>query len=261
MTDQIQVSMDASQERTSRCCRKVAYQTCCRLQVLAMPALCPSSVLCSRMLPYPTPFGRVSCQRIFSLLSPAPAIIILYWLLPLPRNNSFSDSAKIQSSSTRAKRVLRWKNGLGRYVICFLQGTSRLSGAILLLIGDGYPNRIPDLQKWLAYHGIWLEISGKINTQMLSPATLYTAYLVFKLATGAFGFQSLPAEVSVGLAGSESFTRGVFLDAKRGRRRRHGMLSRSWHFGLRASVPTGGSDGGYPKERADGWLEIKLGFF
>ncbi|KAJ9166654.1 hypothetical protein P3X46_021372 [Hevea brasiliensis] len=107
----------------------------------------------------------------------------------------------------------------------------------------------------------WLEISGKINTQMLSPATLYTAYLVFKLATGAFGFQSLPAEVSVGLAGSESFTRGVFLDAKRGRRRRHGMLSRSWHFGLRASVPTGGSDGGYPKERADGWLEIKLGEF
>ncbi|KAJ9167091.1 hypothetical protein P3X46_021767 [Hevea brasiliensis] len=105
----------------------------------------------------------------------------------------------------------------------------------------------------------WLEICGKINTQMLSPAAMYTAYLVFKLTKEAYGLQSHPAKVSVGLAGSESFTRSVFLDVKREQRR--GSFNRRGNFGLLASVPNAGSDGGYPKERADGWLEIKLGEF
>ncbi|OAY23416.1 putative F-box protein PP2-B12 [Manihot esculenta] len=87
----------------------------------------------------------------------------------------------------------------------------------------------------------WLEIHGKIETQMLSPATMYTAYLVFKLAREAYGWHAPPAEVSVGLAGSESTKSRVCLDTGRGRR---------LHLPI-----------GYPKEREDGWLEVKLGEF
>ncbi|KAG8633115.1 hypothetical protein MANES_18G077024v8 [Manihot esculenta] len=105
----------------------------------------------------------------------------------------------------------------------------------------------------------WLEINGRINTQMLSPATMYTAYLVFKLATGASGFRSQNAEVSVGLAGSTfSFKRSVLLDARIGRGRN--LLLDNW-FGSKAYVPAGGGDGRYPEVRKDGWLEIKLGEF
>ena len=61
----------------------------------------------------------------------------------------------------------------------------------------------------------WLEISGKIDTSMLSPSTLYAAYLVLK-SIGAYGFEYQPAEVSVGLVGIESCKHSVFLDAERG---------------------------------------------
>jgi hypothetical protein len=89
----------------------------------------------------------------------------------------------------------------------------------------------------------WLEIRGKINTCMLSPATLYTAYLVFKVTTGSFGFEDQPVEVAVGVVGSDGHKRkrSVFLDTERGRRQRN------------QTVPAA--------RRGDGWLEIELGEF
>lgn len=89
----------------------------------------------------------------------------------------------------------------------------------------------------------WLEISGTISSQMLSPETLYTAYLVYKLTPEAVGFDCQAVEVSVGLVGSESCKRSVYLDdSKRGN-------------------PAGEDDPQYqqPYERADGWLEVELG--
>ncbi|TKY63642.1 putative F-box protein PP2-B12 [Spatholobus suberectus] len=48
----------------------------------------------------------------------------------------------------------------------------------------------------------WLEIKGRIKTRILSPNTLYTAYLVFKQSSaGAYGFKNQPVEVSVGVVG------------------------------------------------------------
>ncbi|KAJ8753646.1 hypothetical protein K2173_025637 [Erythroxylum novogranatense] len=131
----------------------------------------------------------------------------------------------------------------------------------------------------------WLEIRGKICASLLSPATLYSAYLVFKSATETYVFDYGPLEVSMGLAGAESPTRSVYLDARRGRRQRYqtgrgriGLVSRKFMSGMKMQAPVpvvesdGGmqmqapgpvveSDGPYPRERKDGWLEIELGEF
>ena len=88
----------------------------------------------------------------------------------------------------------------------------------------------------------WLEIRGKIDIRMLSPMTLYAAYLVFKLTTGAYGFQRQPMKTTVGLVGGESLKRTVYLDA-------------------RTPVPEENDNVPYPQVRGDGWLEIELGDF
>ncbi|XP_028770093.1 F-box protein At2g02240-like [Neltuma alba] len=84
----------------------------------------------------------------------------------------------------------------------------------------------------------WLEIRGRINTRMLSPSTLYTAYLVFKLTANAKGFKNKPVEVSVGIAGNDNDAQRqiVFLDPQ--------------------EAQGENLNGQYPNERADGWLEI-----
>ncbi|CAK7354004.1 unnamed protein product [Dovyalis caffra] len=112
----------------------------------------------------------------------------------------------------------------------------------------------------------WFEIRGKISATMLSPATLYTAYLVFKPTQGAYGLDYQPVEVGVGLVGSESGKRNVYLDSDRGRaqqyqfvRRRTGLFNRRRMVGMQA--PARENSGQHPKERGDGWLEVELGEF
>ncbi|KAJ6758697.1 hypothetical protein OIU74_025365 [Salix koriyanagi] len=114
----------------------------------------------------------------------------------------------------------------------------------------------------------WLEIRGKINATMLSPATLYTAYLVFRPTGGVYGLDYHPVEVRVGLVGSESGKRNVYLDSESGCKqqyhfvRRHTRIfNRGRIVGMPASEPARESDGHYPKKRGDGWLEIELGDF
>ncbi|KAJ6956994.1 F-box protein [Populus alba x Populus x berolinensis] len=105
----------------------------------------------------------------------------------------------------------------------------------------------------------WLEILGKINATMLSPATLYTAYLVFRPTRGLYGLDYQPVEVGVGLVGSER---------ERGWRqqyhfvsRRIGLFNRCRIVGMPASEPARENNGQYPNKREDGWLEIELGEF
>ncbi|KDP32894.1 hypothetical protein JCGZ_12186 [Jatropha curcas] len=86
----------------------------------------------------------------------------------------------------------------------------------------------------------WFDIKGKINISMLSPATLYKAYLVFKLTSRVSGFENRPIEALVGLVGSESCKRTVYLDNRNARNR---------------------NDHNHPNNRGDGWLEIELGEF
>ncbi|XP_073262241.1 putative F-box protein PP2-B12 isoform X1 [Populus alba] len=114
----------------------------------------------------------------------------------------------------------------------------------------------------------WLEILGKINATMLSPATLYTAYLVFRPTRGLYGLDYQPVEVGVGLVGSERGKRNVYLDSERGWRqqyhfvsRRIGLFNRCRIVGMPASEPARENNGQYPNKREDGWLEIELGEF
>ncbi|XP_047317028.1 F-box protein PP2-B11-like [Impatiens glandulifera] len=90
----------------------------------------------------------------------------------------------------------------------------------------------------------WLEINGKLSTEVLSRNTLYGVYLVFNLTSEAYGMDfDESVEVSCGIMGgaAASETQTVILD----RRRR------------RSSSSSG--VGNEPKVRKDGWLEIKMG--
>ncbi|AES61118.2 phloem protein [Medicago truncatula] len=115
----------------------------------------------------------------------------------------------------------------------------------------------------------WFEIRGWINTIMLSPKTLYGAYLVFKSsASGTYGFEYQPCEASIVIAGGDTVERNVFLDVERGRRLRYQIVHRFRTTGiftrLRPLVePIESVDDmqKHPKERADGWLEMELGEF
>lgn len=117
----------------------------------------------------------------------------------------------------------------------------------------------------------WLEIRGKINTRTLSPKTKYAAYLLFKSASGSYGFEYHPVEVSVGIAGGESGeSRVVYLDADQNQRhrfqimpRRAGLFNRTLRhiYRVRAAVAREEGNEHYPIQRKDGWMEIELGEF
>ncbi|XP_050230273.1 F-box protein At2g02240-like [Mercurialis annua] len=122
----------------------------------------------------------------------------------------------------------------------------------------------------------WLEITGKISTNLLSPSTLYSAYLVFKLKERAHGLLDPPAEAIVGVgAETERNRRTVYLDTDadssyRMSLRRQGPVMLRTRGGLArriaeaeppvAAGPSGESENG-PKKRGDGWVEVELGEF
>ncbi|XP_031379077.1 LOW QUALITY PROTEIN: putative F-box protein PP2-B12 [Punica granatum] len=88
----------------------------------------------------------------------------------------------------------------------------------------------------------WFEIWARFDVRILSLSTLYAAYLVFKFNPDSDGFENLPIEVGVHHVDGETImNRTVYLD--------HDL-----------ELLQEGTDI-YPKEREDGWLEIKLGEF
>ncbi|KAL2941200.1 putative F-box protein PP2-B12 [Bienertia sinuspersici] len=113
----------------------------------------------------------------------------------------------------------------------------------------------------------WLEIIGKLKTSLLSPNTDYAAYLVFKMTSEAYGFYS-PAEVVLRTPGGKVETGNVYLDSRDKYQivpRR--MFNRSRAPPTRAPTPMPlvererEDDAKLPKQRGDGWLEIKIGEF
>ena len=97
----------------------------------------------------------------------------------------------------------------------------------------------------------WFDIRGKMSTSVLSPKTNYAAYLVFKLRTRASGFNP-PPKASVGTTGGvEDYKQTVRLGLPaREPRQQHQIVP---------SLPQ--QHNSHPKQRKDGWLEIKLGEF
>lgn len=130
----------------------------------------------------------------------------------------------------------------------------KLSGINLI-----YLNRFLEVAELITV--CWLEIRGRIDIRMLSPSTLYAAYLVFKFTPDSYGFKNQPIEVRVGLVDGEATQRTVYLNSERrgsGPRHRH-------HFrrnrGLELEDVRGEGMDRYPKERGDSWLEVGLGEF
>lgn len=95
----------------------------------------------------------------------------------------------------------------------------------------------------------WLEIQGKIETSILSPQTMYAAYLVVKFADRAYGLDFLPSEVSVE-AGQQRSQALVHL------RRRDSDRTSSERLRVCFLDPSR-----VPHRRRDGWFEIELGEF
>lgn len=125
----------------------------------------------------------------------------------------------------------------------------------------------------------WLDIQGKMPTQMLSLKTTYAAYLVYKLGEDSYGLEvvakafvgfteatssvSNTEDTSIGtdmsasnsLVDTESNSIYLSPSAHRRRDRRPGWR-RLWY-----PVPGKLNDGRIPQRRLDGWLEIFLGEF
>ncbi|CDY17601.1 BnaA06g34200D [Brassica napus] len=96
-------------------------------------------------------------------------------------------------------------------------------------------------------HVCCFRIRGKISCGMLSKGTHYLVYLVFKRTSGgSVGFEETPMEAQVGFVGKESSKSFVLLEPSRrgvrGEREADGHVEE-------------------PKERGDGWSEVKLGNF
>ncbi|KAK3427607.1 hypothetical protein EUGRSUZ_F03790 [Eucalyptus grandis] len=103
----------------------------------------------------------------------------------------------------------------------------------------------------------WLEIRGTISSRMLSPRTLYAAYLVFKFTHKRNGFQMRVFEVGAGFAGYEVGKRSVYLSRTKRSTLWYGINRPPVYIPLESDE----GDDSYPKERRDGWLEIELGEF
>ncbi|XP_062084870.1 F-box protein PP2-B15-like [Humulus lupulus] len=106
----------------------------------------------------------------------------------------------------------------------------------------------------------WLEICGSVNTKMLSPNTLYTAYLVVKFADRAYGLDFLPSEVSVEVGNSKALGK-VNLNPQEGRSKHfHRVRFLNQLEALRSRLLQDQERGGLG-ERENGWIKIELGSF
>ncbi|XP_075659507.1 F-box protein PP2-B15-like [Castanea sativa] len=105
----------------------------------------------------------------------------------------------------------------------------------------------------------WLEIHGKISTQILSPNTRYGAYLIMKISNRAYGLDSIPSEVSVKV-GNEICHDMIYLRHEdRKKQQMECMFYRNRTEVLSKRVIEGTE--GISNERKDGWMEIELGEF
>ncbi|BBH06516.1 phloem protein 2-B15 [Prunus dulcis] len=112
----------------------------------------------------------------------------------------------------------------------------------------------------------WLEICGTMNTQMLSPKTVYGAYLIAKLADRAYGLDSLPSEVSLEVGNFKS-QGTVYLSTRHDQSRKQAAAAdlEHEHFSKRIGASRRrvleGDHGGGLCERKDGWMEVEIGSF
>ncbi|KDP38872.1 hypothetical protein JCGZ_05029 [Jatropha curcas] len=105
----------------------------------------------------------------------------------------------------------------------------------------------------------WLEIQGKIRTQMLSPNTKYGAYLIMKISDRAYGLDFIPSEMSVEVGNQVSSSTG-YLHCQDNNKQPIVCLDNTNPTEV---VETSLKDKQekMPRERDDAWNEIELGEF
>ena len=105
----------------------------------------------------------------------------------------------------------------------------------------------------------WLEIRGKINTQILSPTTRYGVYLIMKISNRAYGLDSIPSEMLVEV-GNKVCNGMTYLRHEDGKKQKMECLFyRNRTEVLRKRVIEDTER--ILSEREDGWMEIELGEF
>ncbi|PUZ78184.1 hypothetical protein GQ55_1G432500 [Panicum hallii var. hallii] len=135
---------------------------------------------------------------------------------------------------------------LSARALCIIWGDTPCYWRRVPITGSRFSEAAELLQVW------WLEIRGKIDSKMLSQHSTYAAYIVFKVAPGAYGLGSPYPETSVSLGGSKS-TCHVCLDVS-------GRDDEDSWWTLRPSrrshleIPL--SNVLLPQQRADGWMEL-----
>ncbi|CAL0311205.1 unnamed protein product [Lupinus luteus] len=95
----------------------------------------------------------------------------------------------------------------------------------------------------------WLEIEGKIRTQILTPNTLYGAYLIMNVSHRAYGLDFAPSEVSI-VTGHKVEKGKAYLY----RKEEKNLKMETFFSENKEGIP-------YPSKREDGWMEIELGEF
>lgn len=108
----------------------------------------------------------------------------------------------------------------------------------------------------------WLEIVGKIKTQMLSQNTKYGAYLILKIRDRAYGLDLMPCEILVEVGSNQVSANTALLRSAHDHTKKLQMDSLFYANRterLKSRVIEG--EGRIPSQRSDGWLEIELGEF
>ncbi|GMH11399.1 hypothetical protein Nepgr_013240 [Nepenthes gracilis] len=130
-------------------------------------------------------------------------------------------------------------------------------------------SRFPEVAELISV--CWLEIRGKLKTSSLSLGTNYVAYLIFKMTEDARGFYN-SVDASLEIAGRRTEKRTVYLEPNKTRRRyqimrrlplRFGHNRRNLQPSPQLSIPREEEEeeDPHPKQRSDGWLEMKIGEF
>ncbi|XP_006664305.1 F-box protein PP2-B10-like [Oryza brachyantha] len=106
----------------------------------------------------------------------------------------------------------------------------------------------------------WLHITGKIGSRELSPSTTYSAYLVFKLADDSYGLDSLTQEASI-TVGDNNVSKRIVSLYPRKQESQSSTSSTSTDEQHNAEEQGECRTRSYPRQRADGWLEVEMGQF
>ncbi|KAE9598150.1 putative phloem protein [Lupinus albus] len=108
----------------------------------------------------------------------------------------------------------------------------------------------------------WLEIEGKISTQILTPNTLYEAYLIMNVSHRAYGLDFASSEISIVIGNKVEKGKTYLYDKEENKLKMGTLFYGNRRETLKMAQEEEDNEGiSYPSKREDGWMEIKIGEF